>query len=264
MQRLNVSEPYADFQRNYSFAERGFNDDKWARTSLPHDCLFNQSFDKNAGDGAAFLPRTVVWYRKHFALPESLRGQHIEVYLQGAFQYAEIYVNGVHVLDHSVGYTTFTARLDNVSSLVYQSEGGAAAVNVIAVRVDPTFGSGHWYEGGGINRPLSLVVSPLGPRFVQNGVFANPNSDGTSLRVSAEIEDLSTESGGADQDSVPPPEVNFTLRDESGSVVARASAGTGTGTGSGPGPGPGPGHDPATAPPSPRVVRAVLTPGSKL
>ena len=244
MQRRNVSAPYADFQRNFSFAKRDFNDDAWARTSLPHDCLFNQTFDQNAGDGAAYLPRKIVWYRKHFTLPGSFRGQHIELYLQGAFQYSEIYVNGVHVLDHGTGYTTFTARLDNISSLVYQNEGGAAAtINVIAVRVDPTFGSGHWYEGGGINRPLSLVVSPLGPRFVQNGVFANPNSDGTSIRVSAEIEDLSRQNEDADQESASS-DVKFTLRDEFGSVVARAST-------------------PTTAL-LPGVVHAMLTPTTKL
>jgi beta-galactosidase/beta-glucuronidase len=250
MQRPNVSAPYADFQRNFSFAKYDFNDDAWARTSLPHDCLINQTFDPDAGEGAAYLPRTVVWYRKHFMLPQSFRGQHIELYMQGAFQYAEIYVNGNHVVDHSVGYTTFTARLDNVSSLVYQSEGSNASVNTIAIRVDPTFGSGHWYEGGGINRPLSLVVSPLGPRFVQNGVFANPNSDGTSLRVSAEIEDLSKQNEGADLKdprNTLPLDVKFTLRDESGSIVAQASTPTGTPTAA-----------------APAIVHALLTPKMKL
>ena len=45
------------------------------------------------------------------------------------------------------------------------------------------------YEGGGINRPVQIVVSPK-LHFVQGGVFPNPNSDGTALRVSTEIEDL--------------------------------------------------------------------------
>jgi len=83
-------------------------------------------------------------------------------------------------------YTTFTVRLDNQTSLVY----GAGKVNVLAVRTDPSFGSGHWYEGGGINRPLKLVVAPH-VHFVQGGVFASPHSDGSTLRIAVEVEDTS-------------------------------------------------------------------------
>jgi hypothetical protein len=58
---------------------------------------------------------------------------------------------------------------------------------------------------------VSLVaVSPK--HFVHRGVFANPQSDGTTIRVSAEIEDLS---GGA-----PTAQVTFRLADEAGNTVA--------------------------------------------
>jgi hypothetical protein len=59
---------------------------------------------------------------------------------------------------------------------------------------------------------VSLVaVAPL--HFVCNGVFANPQSDGKSISVSAEIEDLS----GSE---VATAQVHFQLTDESGTVVA--------------------------------------------
>ena len=224
MQRPQVLAPGADFQRNFSFAKRAFDDSTWDRTTVPHDALINQTFNRSAGEGAAYLPRRVIWYRKQFALPASFRGHHIALYFQGAFQFAEIYVNGEHVQDHNVGYTTFTVRMDNVSSLVYSDDddgAGRSNNNILAIRVDPTFGSGHWYEGGGLNRPLSLIVSPLGPRFVANGVFANPNSDGTTLRVSAEIEDLTKSSPSAA--AAPRTVVRFTLRDASGAIVATAN-----------------------------------------
>lgn len=70
------------------------------------------------------------------------------------------------------------------------------------------------YEGGGINRPITLVATPK-LHFVEGGVFPNPNSDGTTLRVSAEIEDLD---GGSTSHVV-----SFTLRDENGAVVAAAN-----------------------------------------
>ena len=41
------------------------------------------------------------------------------------------------------GYTSFNARLDNVSSVVY----GDGTENVLTVYVDPRAGSGWFYEG---------------------------------------------------------------------------------------------------------------------
>jgi beta-galactosidase len=200
------------FQRNFSFVKQDFDDKGWPVATLPHDPLINQTFNQSAGLGAAFLPRTVVWYRKHFSIPKELCGQHIYLYFEGAFQFSEIYLNGQHVQDHNVGYTTFTVRLDNSSSLSY----GPGKTNVLAVRVDPSFGSGHWYEGGGINRPVQLVIAPM-VHFVEGGIYANPNSDGTSLRVSVEIEDLTDH-----LPSIPtsPWVVTLVLRDRAGTAVA--------------------------------------------
>lgn len=222
--------PGAIFQRNYSFAQPDHDDAAWAAVTLPHDPLINQTFDRTAGEGSGFIPRRVVWYRKRFTLPEDFRGKHIFLYFEGAFQFAEIYLNGKHIQDHSVGYTTFTVRLDNSTSLAFGKP------QQLAVRVDPSFGSGHWYEGGGINRPLWLVVTPL-LHFVANGVYPNPNSDGTSLRVSVELEDLGQVSastgavteaggGGGGEDSPAPYQVQLSLwEDATGALVATASAG---------------------------------------
>lgn len=41
------------------------------------------------------------------------------------------------------------------------SGGNGGSANVIAVRADASYGSGHWYEGGGIYRPARLVSTPL-------------------------------------------------------------------------------------------------------
>ena len=73
------------------------------------------------------------------------------------------------------------------------------------------------YEGGGVNRPITLVATPK-LHFVEGGVFPNPNSDGTTLRVSAEIEDLD---GGPRTGASHV--VSFALRDEDGAVVATAN-----------------------------------------
>ena len=199
--------PGVGFQRNFSFATTDFDDTGWKTTTLPHDPLINQTFDPAVGEGSGFVPRKVIWYRKEFVLPEELRGQHIFLRFDGAFQFTEVYLNGAHLQDHNTGNVSWTCRLDNATSLF-------TGKNVLALRVDPSFGSGHWYEGGGINRPITLVATPK-LHFVEGGVFPNPNSDGTSLRVSAEIEDL--DGGSASH------VVSFTLRDEDGAVVATAN-----------------------------------------
>ena len=160
-----------------------------------------------------------------------LKGQHAFLYFEGAFQFSEVFLNGHHVQDHGTGYTSFTVRLDNQTSLAF----GPGSVNVLAVRTDPTFGSGHWYEGGGINRPLRLVVAPH-VHFVQDGVFANPDSDGRTLRVLVELEDTSAatmtspRTGPDGAGTAVDPSANtathavaLTLRDSQGVVVGTAS-----------------------------------------
>ena len=59
------------FQRNFTFGRNDYDDSSWPIATLPHDPLINQTFNISAGVGAAFLPRRVIWYRKHFSLPES-------------------------------------------------------------------------------------------------------------------------------------------------------------------------------------------------
>jgi len=64
----------------------------------------------------------------------------VPLVVDAALQYTEVYLNGQHVSDHRGGYTRFVVRLDNVSSVRFGSE------NVLAVRTDARWGSGHWCE----------------------------------------------------------------------------------------------------------------------
>merc|ERR1712232_1348143 len=73
-------------------------------------------------------------------------------------------------------------RLDDVSGIHWGGQ-----TNVIAVRVDASWGSGHWYEGGGLYRSVHLQRTPP-LHFLNNGIFLSPEGDGSSGSVSAEIE----------------------------------------------------------------------------
>lgn len=53
--------------------------------------------------------------------------------------------------------------------------------HVLALRVDASYGSGHWYEGGGIYRDC-FIIATQGDVFVaENGLYAP-----TSMSVSVE------------------------------------------------------------------------------
>jgi hypothetical protein len=223
-------------QHNYSFAETSFRGDDtfpWQDVALPHDFSINRTFSQDnciyasqpGIDGyKAYLPRNASWYRKSFSLPLDFQGQTIYLEFGGAYQFTEVYLSGIFLMSHRSGYTGFTVRLDNSTSLKYGSE-----ANLLAVHVDPTFGSEWWYVGGGIYRPVSLVmVSPM--HFVHKGVFANPHSNGTSIRVSAEIETLEPAGGstsgavvsaGIATALVTEVQVRFRLLDETGTTFCQ-------------------------------------------
>ena len=103
MQSLARAGGALEFQRDFSYTAPAFDDRAWPLATLPHDPLINQSLDPTAGVGAAFLPRQVVWYRKHFTLPTDFKGSHVYLYFEGAFQFSEVYLNGHHVMDHGTG-----------------------------------------------------------------------------------------------------------------------------------------------------------------
>lgn len=186
------SMPVPAFRTDYGFATADAAsgvDAAWPVVDAPHDFIgATANFtDDDSNFKHGYLPRNASWYRKHFALPAAWQqdGLTTHVHFEGVFHHAAIFLNGRYLLSHECGYTGFTVRLDNVSSLRY-GEGGAN-VNVLAVRVDASFGSGHWYEGGGIYRPVHLVrLSPL--RIVHDGLFASPESDGAVVHASAEVE----------------------------------------------------------------------------
>eukprot|EP01065_Artemidia_motanka_P007129 TRINITY_DN1351_c0_g2_i2.p1 TRINITY_DN1351_c0_g2~~TRINITY_DN1351_c0_g2_i2.p1 ORF type:complete len:1015 (+),score=324.33 TRINITY_DN1351_c0_g2_i2:64-3045(+) len=171
-------------RRSSPFARADYNDAAWTIVDAPHDFSINGTFTDNGDVHHGYLPRNVSWYRKHFKLPASWKGSTVQVEFEGVFHFASVYLNGVPLLDHKCGYTGFTVRLDNATSLKWGD------VNVMAVRADATFGSGHWYEGGGLYRPVHLHrLPPL--HFTQDGVFMSPESDGMSAAAEAELERFS-------------------------------------------------------------------------
>ena len=92
-------------------------------------------------------------YRKHFRIPKSWQGSYIDISFEAIFHLATIYLNGELIGTFPSGYTEVRIRLDNMSHLQY----GNTTENVLVVRADSSYGSGHWYEGGGLYRHIWLT-----------------------------------------------------------------------------------------------------------
>lgn len=184
------SSPVPAYLTNRSRGGADFDDRGWELVDAPHDFVArNGTISEGADSHRGYFSRGVGWYRKHFRIPEEWSGSALSVRFEGAFHVAEVWLNGEFILQHTDGYLGFTARLDNVSTLRV----GPANANVLAVRVDASFGSGHWYEGGGLWRGVQLVrTHPL--HLVEHGAFVSPevaaagSSGASSVACEAEAE----------------------------------------------------------------------------
>jgi len=150
----------------------------WSVVDFPHDFIISGPdssaspyVDDPALQGQAFIPKAVGAYRKHFAVPADWAGTHVELYVEGMYAYATYYLNGAFLGTHALGYTSFSARLDNSSApLVF---GGGE--NVLAVFVDATSArdsefcaavQAHALKAAA--RPLTSVSTPTPLRATQN------------------------------------------------------------------------------------------------
>ena len=168
------AKPNPPFLTNRTRGNADFDDSDWERVTLPHDFVArNGTITETASDRHGYFTRGVGWYRKRFSIPDEFKGDGIFLRFEGAFHVADIYVNGRFIQTHSTGYLGFTVRLDNLTTV----DGSTAALhfggkgdNVVAIRCDASFGSGHWFEGGGSGAGLSSSASAA-VRTLQKVVF---------------------------------------------------------------------------------------------
>lgn len=160
--------------KTYDFASSTYNDSTWELLDVPHDFVIAGNFSSEAESEHGYLPRSLPgWYRKKFKLPQHWDGSAVALEFDGVFHVSRLWLNG-HELDHQVdvkgqgsqnGYTGFVVPLRN--SLLRP----LGTTNTLAMRVDASFGSGHWYEGGGIYRNVRIVRSSK-VHIAHNGVYA--------------------------------------------------------------------------------------------
>lgn len=98
-------------------------DASWKRVTLPHAFNEDEAFRLDIHNHTD----TIVWYRKHFTLPKSAKGQKVFIEFEGARQGIDLYLNGTHIGSHDNGVMAFGFDLTPAIK---------PGRNTIAVRVD--------------------------------------------------------------------------------------------------------------------------------
>ena len=135
-----------------------FDDARWRVLDLPHDWAIEGPFDPAISPHQGALPYFgVAWYRKRFEVPESARGRHYALELDGAMSNATVFLNGQELGGRPYGYIGFA--VDLTPHLDFGGE------NVVAVRLAPEPESSRWYPGAGLYR--HVWVDATGPVHVE-------------------------------------------------------------------------------------------------
>ncbi|UCD37245.1 MAG: glycoside hydrolase family 2 protein [Fidelibacterota bacterium] len=158
IQKLNTGWRFhkGDVEGGY---KRDLEHRKWARIDLPHTWNVDDPFDqRGVDDGYDIAPgyyRGPAWYRKMVRLPRSREPQRYFLEFEGANKVADVWVNEVHVGNHTGGYTGF--RFDITPHVNLGKD------NLIAVRVNNAYHydippqSADYTMYGGIYRDVYLV-----------------------------------------------------------------------------------------------------------
>ena len=156
-------------------ASESFDDSTWRQINVPHDYLISLPYSPMNAFKNGFLPRADAYYRKHFALPARWAqdavqgtGHTFRLVFEGVYLVATVFINGHYVLTHgdsSAAYTSFVVPLSTAQGLKLDGP------NVIALHIDGSYGTEHWYSGAGIYRHVWLERTPP-VHVADNGVFA--------------------------------------------------------------------------------------------
>ncbi len=109
---------------NPAAKEVHFDDGDWKRVTLPRPFNEDEAFRLDIHH----LTDTVVWYRKHFRLPQGSKNKRVFVEFEGVRQGADFYINGHHIGLHENG--AMAVGFDLTPYIRYEGE------NVMALRID--------------------------------------------------------------------------------------------------------------------------------
>ena len=125
----------------------------WTQVTLPHDAMLKSPRSALAAGGGAcaYFDGGIYEYERTLFAPDEWKGKEVSLYFGGVYRHTSVYVNGELAFYWANGYTPFEVPL--TPYLKYGEE------NAIRVAADNSkLPNSRWYTGGGIYRPVTLVV----------------------------------------------------------------------------------------------------------
>jgi beta-galactosidase len=122
--------------------------------TLPHDAMLmgGRSAENSGGPQTAYFRDGKWTYEKRFDVPAAWATKRVTFEFEGVYRDAMVYINGALAGQWANGYSRF-----HVSADPFLEYG-----QVNTVRVDAqAHQDSRWYSGGGIHRPVSLLVGDL-------------------------------------------------------------------------------------------------------
>lgn len=141
---------YHDSPDSYG-ADREIRSEGWKYVNIPHDYVIEQDMCESENNAHGFLKYDNAWYRKHFSLDEKAHGKRILLMFEGITGHSTIYINGCLMKHNFSSYNSFSV---DISANVYFDR-----ENIIAVYVNTEEFEGWWYQGGGIYRNVTLIIT---------------------------------------------------------------------------------------------------------
>lgn len=120
--------------------------------SIPHDALRDLPRSPESGQGvhAGYIPGGVFEYAKTFEVPADWRDRTVRIEFEGVYRDATVYINGDFAAHEPNGYAAFVVDADPFLRF------GETNTITVEARVHR---DSRWYTGGGIYRPVHLVVA---------------------------------------------------------------------------------------------------------
>lgn len=118
--------------------------------AVPHDALRDLPRSADEGVHSGYIPGGVFEYSKTFDVPLQWRDKSVRVEFEGVYRDASVYINGDFAVHEANGYTAFVVDADPFLRF------GEPNTITVEARVHK---DSRWYTGGGIYRPVHLIVA---------------------------------------------------------------------------------------------------------
>jgi beta-galactosidase len=120
--------------------------------TLPHDAMIHEQRtpETNNTSQTGFYPGNIYTYIKRFHAPLEWREKAVILEFEGVANYARVYINGEYAGGHPHAYSNFY-----VNAEPFLRFGESNEIKVVANNIEQT---NRWYNGGGLYRPVYIMV----------------------------------------------------------------------------------------------------------